>query len=99
VGDLALPRVSGVKKEVSSAHQDISVSRIDDEVLAVCEEFQRIEYHEQSVLQVAPGMGRSCQKDNKATASDVKANGGDGFVSVDSIMDERLETSLEDKFS
>ena len=99
VGDLALPGVSDVKKGASSAHQDISDLHVDNEVLKVGQEVQSIEYHKQSVLKVAPGMDRSCQKDNKATASDVKANGGDGFVSVDSTMDERLDTSLEDKFS
>ena len=98
VCDLALPRVNGVEKRVSSVHQDISVSDNYDEILAVGEEFQRIEYHEEPVLQVAPGMGRSCQKDKKATASDVKAVGGDGFVSVDSINDETLDASLESKF-
>lgn len=98
VGDLALPRVNGVRKGVSSAHQDISVSDNYDEVLEVGEEFQRIEYHEEPVLRVITGMGRSCKKENKTTASDVKAIGGDGFVSVDAINDETLDASLEDKF-
>ena len=66
--------------------------------MAVGKEFQRIGYHEEPVIQAAPGMGRSRQKDKKATASDVKAIGGDGFVSVNSINDETLDASLEDKF-
>ena len=89
VCDLALPRVNGVKKVVSSAHQGILVPSIDDEVLAVGEE---------SVLQAAPGMGRSFQKDNKEADSDVKANADDRFVSVDSLIDERLGTSLKEEF-
>ena len=99
LGDLALSTANGVKKGVSSAHQDISVCDNYDETLAAGEEFQRIEYHEEPVLQVAPGMGSSCQKDKfKATVIDVKATGGDGFVSVDSINDETLDASLEDNF-
>ena len=98
VDDLALPRANGIKNGVSSAHQDISVCDNYDETLAAAEEFQRIEFHEEPVLQVAPGMGSSCQKDKKATAIDVKAIGGDIFVSVDSINDETLDASLEDKF-
>ena len=89
VCDLALPRVNGVKKVVSSAHQGILVPSIDDEVLAVGEE---------SVLQAAPGMGRSFQKDNKEADSDVKANADDRFVPVDSLIDKRLGTPLEEEF-
>ena len=66
--------------------------------MAAGEEFQGIEYHEESVLQVAPGMGSSCQKDKKATTIDVKAIGGDGFGSVASINSETLDASLEDEF-
>ena len=48
-----------VKKRISSAHEDTTAPHIDDEFLMVTEECQRIEYHEQSVLQVTPGMDRN----------------------------------------
>ena len=53
---LAPPRV---KKRISSAHEDTSAPHIDGQFLMVTEECQRIEYHEQSVLQVTPGMDRN----------------------------------------
>ena len=82
-GDVAFPRVGDVKKGASSAHKDISIPHVDEKGLMVGQEFQKIEYHKQSALKVAP----------------VKTNGRDGFVPVDSTMDEKLDTSLGDKFS
>ena len=67
--------------------------------LIVTEECQRIEYHEQSVLQVTYGMDRNRPKDNKAAASDVKAYSGDVLVSVDSIMDQKVDALLKENFS
>ena len=98
-GGLAPPSVNGVKKRTSSAHQEISVPDIDDEVLTVGEEWKRIEYHEQSVLHVTPAKDRNRPKDNKVAVSDGKATGGDVLMLVDSIMDKTFDASLEEKFS
>jgi len=89
---LAPPRV---KKIISSAHEDTSAPHIDDKFLMVTEECQRIEYYEQSVVQVTPGMDRNRPKDNKAAVSDVKASSGDAMVSVD----QKLNALLEENFS
>ena len=80
-----------------TGHQDISLPKIDEKVLAVDEEFKpNLSRDEPSALHIAIARESNCEGDNKTSASDVGTGGGEE-VRVESKMDQRLDVCPVDK--
>ena len=80
-----------------TGHQDISLSKIDEKVFVVDEEFKpNFSRDELSALHRTTARESNCEGDNKTSASNVGTGGGDE-VRVEAKMDQRLDVCPVDK--